>query len=75
MGPPLGAFFCLENGLPDRHTGLIRFGLRDYDPDVGRWTAKDPIGYAGGDNDLYGYCLDDPINGVDPEGTPFPSKT
>ena len=55
-------------GLPDRHTGLIRFGLRDYDPDVARWTAKDPIGYAGGDNDLYGYCLDDPINGVDPEG-------
>ena len=55
-------------GLPDRHTGLVRFGLRDYDPDVGRWTAKDPIGYAGGDNDLYGYCLDDPINGVDPEG-------
>ena len=55
-------------GLPDRHTGLIRFGFRDYDPDVGRWTAKDPIGYAGGDNDLYGYCLDDPINGVDPRG-------
>ena len=55
-------------GLPDRHTGLVRFGFRDYDPDVGRWTAKDPIGYAGGDNDLYGYCLDDPINGVDPEG-------
>ena len=55
-------------GLPDRHIGLIRFGFRDDDPDVGRWTAKDPIGYAGGDNDLYGYCLDDPINGVDPEG-------
>ena len=46
----------------------MRFGLRDYDPDIGRWTPKDPIGYAGGDNDLYGYCLDDPINGVDPEG-------
>jgi uncharacterized protein RhaS with RHS repeats len=35
---------------------------------VGRFITKDPIGYAGGDSDLYGYCLDDPVNGVDPEG-------
>jgi hypothetical protein len=35
---------------------------------VGRWTAKDPILFAGGDTDLYGYCLNDPVNLVDPEG-------
>jgi len=28
-------------GLTDRSTGLVRFGARDYDPEVGRWTAKD----------------------------------
>jgi RHS repeat-associated protein len=56
-------------GLHDRDTGLVRFGYRDYDPDVGRWTAKDPILFAGGDTDLYGYCLNDPVNWVDPEGT------
>ena len=33
------------------------YGYRDYDPDVGRWTAKDPIGFQSGVVDLYGYCL------------------
>jgi RHS repeat-associated protein len=61
---PLG----FAGGLWDKETGLVHFGYRDYDPDVGRFTTKDPIGYAGGDSDLYGYCLDDPVNGVDPWG-------
>jgi RHS repeat-associated protein len=60
--------FGFAGGLYDRDTGLVRFGFRDYDPDTGRWTAKDPIGFAGGDSDLYGYCIDDPVNGIDPEG-------
>ena len=57
--------FGFAGGLHDRDTGLVRFGYRDYDPDVGRWTAKDPILFTGGDTDLYGYCLNDPINCVD----------
>ncbi len=61
---PLG----FAGGLQDRDTGLVRFGYRDYDPENGRWAAKDPIGFAGGDTDLYGYCLNDPVNGVDPDG-------
>lgn len=60
--------FGFAGGLHDRDTGLVRFGYRDYDPDTGRWTAKDPIGFAGGDTDLYGYCLNDPVNLVDPSG-------
>jgi RHS repeat-associated protein len=60
--------FGFAGGLHDRDTGLVRFGYRDYDPDVGRWTAKDPIGFEGGDTDLYGYCLNDPVNWVDPFG-------
>jgi RHS repeat-associated protein len=55
-------------GLVDPDTGLIKFGHRDYDPDTGRWTAKDPLFFAGGDTDLYGYCLNDPVNLVDPLG-------
>ncbi|SOB59839.1 protein of unknown function [Pseudodesulfovibrio profundus] len=54
--------------MNDPDTGFVRFGWRDYDPDTGRWTAQDPIGDAGGDNDWYGYCLDDPVNGIDPLG-------
>ncbi|MDY6823658.1 MAG: RHS repeat-associated core domain-containing protein [Thermodesulfobacteriota bacterium] len=60
--------FGFAGGLHDRDTGLVRFGYRDYDPDTGRWTAKDPIGFAGGDSDLYGYVLNDPVNLVDPQG-------
>jgi uncharacterized protein RhaS with RHS repeats len=46
----------------------VRFGFRDYDPDVGRWTAKDPILFAGGATDLYGYVQNDPVNLIDPLG-------
>jgi len=54
--------------LYDRDTELLRFGARDYDPRVGRWTSKDPIGFLGGDTNLYGYVLQDPVNLVDPFG-------
>ena len=40
--------FGFAGGLHDHDTGLVRFGYRDYDPEVGRWTAKDPIGFAWG---------------------------
>ena len=46
----------------------MRFGFRDYDPALGRWTAKDPIDFAGGDMNLYGYVRNDPINLVDSLG-------
>ena len=39
-----------------------------YDSFTGKWTAKDPIGFAGGDSNLYGYVLNDPVNLVDPWG-------
>jgi RHS repeat-associated protein len=60
--------FGFAGGLHDRDTGLVRFGYRDYDPDIGRWTAKDPIFFAGGDTDLYGYSLNDPLKNIDPKG-------
>ncbi len=60
--------FGFAGGLFDKDTGLTRFGFRDYDADVGRWTAKDPILFEGGDTDLYGYVVEDPVNGIDPTG-------
>jgi len=60
--------FGFAGGIYDRDTGLTRFGVRDYDPEVGRWTAKDPIRFSGLDLNLYGYALNDPINRVDLDG-------
>jgi RHS repeat-associated protein len=64
--------FGFAGGLYDRHTGLVRFGARDYDLETGRWTAKDPIGFAGADTNLYGYVFHDPINLIDPNGQIVP---
>jgi RHS repeat-associated protein len=62
--------FGFAGGLYDQHTRLTRFGARDYDAFTGRWTAKDPILFAGGDTNLYGYVLNDPVNFIDPQGKP-----
>jgi RHS repeat-associated protein len=63
--------FGFAGGLYDGDTGLVRFGARDYDPTVGRWTTKDPIGFAGGDANLYAYTMNDPVNLIDPSGLLF----
>ncbi len=60
--------FGYAGGLYDRDTGLTRFGARDYDPETGRWTAKDPILFAGGDTNLYLYVQNDPVNWSDQNG-------
>jgi len=61
---PLG----FAGGLYDADTRLVLFAARDYDPDTGRWIAKDPVLFACGEYDLYAYCLGDPVNFVDPLG-------
>ena len=60
--------FGFAGGLYDPDTGLTRFGVRDYDAETGRWTAKDPIGFAASDVNLYGYVLNNPLNWMDPWG-------
>jgi RHS repeat-associated protein len=60
--------FGFAGGLYDRDTKLARFGARDFDPVAGRWTTKDPITFSGGDPNLYGYAIADPINRGDPTG-------
>ena len=60
---PLG-FAC---GLTDPDTQFVRFGVRDYDREVGEWTAREPLGLEGG-IDLYAYCHNVPISRIDPDG-------
>ena len=45
--PRLPAVRLRRRPLRPRHE-LVRFGARDYDPETGRWTAKDPILFDGG---------------------------
>jgi len=60
--------FGFAGGLYDQQTKVIRFGARDYDAEIGRWIAKDPIRFLGGDPNLYGYVLNDSVNLFDPFG-------
>ena len=52
-----------------------------YNPETGRFLSEDPIGFAGGDMNLYRYVFNNPINYVDPivtqtyTGSFFPSYT
>ena len=54
-------------GIEDPVTGLVRFGLRDYEPATGRFTAKDPILHEGGMN-LFVYAGNNPVAQRDPSG-------
>lgn len=60
--------FGFAGGHYDHSTGLVRFGVRDYDASTGRWTAKDPILFGGKQSNLYIYVNNDPVNLIDPSG-------
>ncbi|MBI3377424.1 MAG: RHS repeat protein [Nitrospirae bacterium] len=52
----------------DPETGLYYYRGRYYYPSRGRFISKDPIGFGGGDVNLYRYVGNNPVNFVDPEG-------
>ena len=41
---------------------------RFYDPVLGRFMSQDPIGYGGGDSNLYSFAWNNPRNWNDPSG-------
>ena len=47
---------------------LYYYRARYYDPKTGRFLSRDPIGFAGGDVNLYRYVRNNPINFRDPYG-------
>lgn len=60
--------FGFAGGLYDADTGFVHFGAREYDPYVGRWISKDPIGFDGGQTNFYVYSGNNPVGRFDPSG-------
>jgi len=60
--------FGFAGGMLDADTGLTRFGARDYDPVVGRWTARDPIRFVAFETSAYQFVHADPVNLIDRAG-------
>ena len=52
----------------DLESGLYYYRNRYYDPFTGRFISEDPIGLRGGDNNIYSYVGNNPVNVTDPLG-------
>ena len=48
--------------------GLCYMRARYYDPQIGRFISQDPLGFAGGDINLYLYGHNNPLRFIDPLG-------
>jgi len=55
-------------GRENDGTGLYYYRARYYSPTFQRFVSQDPIGFLGGNADLYSYALNNPINLSDPQG-------
>jgi len=66
--PAVDSLFLFTARPFDADTGLQNNLSRWYDAHVGRWLSEDPIGFAGGDGNLYRYVKNSPIVSTDPSG-------
>jgi RHS repeat-associated protein len=52
----------------DAESGLQYNRARYLDSFTGKFISEDPIGFGGGDSNLYRYVFNSPLNGTDPSG-------
>ncbi len=52
----------------DAESGLYQYRARIYIPALGRFGSRDPLDYRAGDENLYRYCINDPLVYADPSG-------
>ena len=57
-----------QSGVMAEPNGFYYMRARYYDPEVGRFVSEDPIGFEGGDVNLYAYVGGNPVMGIDPSG-------
>jgi RHS repeat-associated protein len=67
-GSAYGIRHLFNGQLWTQQTGLIDYRNRQALPVMGVFVQPDPLGFAGGDSNLYRYCGNNPINGIDPLG-------
>ena len=60
-------------GREEDGTGLLFYRARYYDPSRQRFLSEDPIGFGGGDVNLYSYTFNSPTNFTDPTGEIVPA--
>ena len=62
-------FKCVgQYGVMAEPNGLYYMRARYYDPTVGRFISEDPLGFGGGDVNLFSYVHNNPVNRIDPFG-------
>jgi RHS repeat-associated protein len=60
--------YLFQGGRYDTTTGLYNYRNRDQSPTLGRWLRNDPLGFGGGDTNLYRYVNNGPTHSADPSG-------
>jgi len=60
--------FVGQHGVMTDPNGFYYMRARYYDPEVGRFISEDPIGFEGGDTNLYAYVGNNPATLIDPNG-------
>jgi RHS repeat-associated protein len=66
--PSNGGNFKYAGMVLDATTGIYYGRGRYYVSFTGTWLTQDPLGFGGGDSDLYGYVGNDPTGATDPSG-------
>ena len=66
--PTVDSLFLFTARPFDADTGLQNNLNRWYDSRVGRWLSEDPIGFAGGDGNLYRYVGNNALAQTDSKG-------
>src|SRR5262245_2570151 len=64
----LGTQFSYTGQEYDADTGLYYYNARWYNPSIGKFISKDPIGFAGGDTNQFRYVGNGATNRIDSSG-------